>query len=104
MSKRRKKGAPFVMLEKATIRSSEWRDLSFSARTIYIYIKANYKGWNNGKIQFKYSEATEDMSPATISRALKELEKKEWVSRTQYGGLFRHYNLYELTGKHDKIR
>ncbi len=102
--KKKKSGPPFVMLEKATLKSKEWKVLTSSEKLIYIYIKKNHNGLNNGEIPFKYSEATDEFSSATISRALKGLIKKEWIEKTRHGGLYRFYCLYRLTGKYDRVR
>lgn len=104
MSRRSKKGAPFVMLEKQTLDSSAWRELSHSEMIAYIYLKKNYNGGNNGEIPLKYSEFKGVMAPATLSKALKGLEANQWIEKTQRGGLYRYYCLYKLTGKHDRIR
>lgn len=106
MSRRRKKGfsKPFVMLEKETLKSKEWKVLSPPEKLLYIKIKANYNGLNNGEIPFKYSEAYDEFSPSTISKALKGLLKKSWIEKTKHGGLYRFYCLYKLTGKYDLIR
>lgn len=104
MVKKKKFGKPFVMLEKETLKSEEWKKLSASEKLIYIKIKANYNGLNNGKISFRYSEAKDEFSPATISKALKVLLAKGWIDKTQHGGLYRFYCLYKLTGKYDRIR
>lgn len=104
MSRKRKSGPPFVMLEKFTLQSEEWKKLSPSEMITYIYIKKNYNGGNNGEIPLKYSELKGILAPATISKALKGLITKEWVEKTKYGGLYRYYCLYKLTGKYDRIR
>ncbi|MFH0931875.1 MAG: hypothetical protein V1890_08070 [Candidatus Zixiibacteriota bacterium] len=98
------KGPSFVMLEKDTLNRPEWRKLSPSAMITYIYIKKNYNGGNNGEIPFKYVELKGILAPATISRSLKELQGNEWIEKTRYGGMFRYYCLYKLTGKNDRIR
>ena len=67
---RKRSSPPFVMLEHKTLRSKEWKSLIPSEKLIYIYIKANFNGLNNGKISFKYSEAKDEFSDATIWRAL----------------------------------
>ena len=90
------------MLEHKTLDSEIWKALSPSERLIYIGIKRNYNGHNNGEIPFKYAESA--LSSTTTHRALKGLEKKEWITKTKHGGLHRFYCLYGLTGKHDKIR
>jgi len=60
--------------------------------------------YNNGQIRLYYSELKGVKglsSPSTISKALKELEAKEWIKRTMMGGFHRHFNEFELTGKYD---
>ncbi|MFH1189524.1 MAG: hypothetical protein V1682_02395 [Candidatus Omnitrophota bacterium] len=97
-------GPPFVMLERATLDNPVWRTLTPSAMIVYIYIKKNFNGSNNSDISFRYKEIGDILAPATISRALKELQIKEWIKKTRHGGMFRCYCKYELTGKHDRIR
>ncbi len=106
MSKRhgKHKGPPFVMLERGMLNSPEWKGLSRTAMIAYIYIKKNYNGSNNGEISLKYTDLVGIMAPATISAALKELKAKEWIDKTQHGGLHRYYCKYRLTGQHDTIR
>jgi len=104
MSRKVKRGAPFVMLEKETLNSQQWRELSHSEMIAYLYVKKNYNGGNDGKIPLKYSELKGIMAPATLSKALKGLIAREWIKKTRYGGMFRYYCLYELTGKYDRIR
>lgn len=101
---RKHKYPPFVMVEKTTLQRKEWKELSHTAKLIYIYLKANYNGGNNGQIQFKYHQYKDEFSPTTISKALKELVSKGWLERAQYGGMFRFYCLYKLSGKYDTIR
>ena len=102
--KQRSRCPPFVMLEKETLRSQQWEELSHSEMITYIYLKKNYNGRNNGEIPLKYSELKAILAPATLSKALKGLEGKGWIEKTQYGGLFRYYCLYKLTGRYDRIR
>ena len=102
--RRRRKGPPFVMLERATLRSQGWKRLSHSEMITYIYIKYNYNGGNNGQIPLKYSELKGILVPATLSGALKGLIRKGWIEKTKHGGLYRYYCLYKLTGKYDRIR
>jgi hypothetical protein len=107
MAKRRSKKSnkSFVMLGRSMLlRQPEWKGLSIAAKLAYVYLKAKFNGTNNGSIRLHYSElkgVKGISSPSTISRAFKELEKKEWIKRTKHGGLHRYFNEYELTGKHD---
>lgn len=104
MSRKRRSYPPFVMLERATLTSSQWKELTRSEMITYIYIKKNYNGGNNGEIPLKYTEFKDIMAPATLSKALKGLQSKGWVEKTRHGGLYRYYCLYKLTGKYDRIR
>jgi len=104
MKRRGRKGPPFVMLEHCTLDSQEWQDLSHSEMLVYIYIKRNYNGSNNGEVPLTYSKLKKVFAPATLSSALKGLEAKGWIEKTRHGGLYRYYNLYKLTGKFDRIR
>lgn len=104
MNRNSKRGPPFVMLDRETLNSLKWKELSSSEMIIYIYIKKNYNGANNGEISFKYSELKSIFAPATISKSLKNLIDKGWIEKTRHGGMFRYYCLYKLTGKHDRIR
>lgn len=96
---------PFVGLAIGMLRrNQEWRDLSASAKIFYIHLKSKYNGNNNGKIKFHYSELKGVKGCGnnhTISKASQELQKEGWISRTKIGGLYRYYNLYKLTFKHD---
>jgi hypothetical protein len=104
-AKRNKPNRSFVMLSRRMLlKDPEWRSLGVSAKLAYIYLKAKFNGTNNGGIQLHYSELKGVKglsSPSAISRAFNELEEKEWIKRTKYGGLYRYFNEFELTGKHD---
>jgi hypothetical protein len=105
-SRRRKNKShkSFVMLPRQMLRSEEWKDLSPAAKILYVHLKGKYNGNNNGAIRLYYSElkgVKGVSSPNTASKAFQELEKKEWITRTEIGGLYRHVNEYKLTGKHD---
>lgn len=94
----------FVMLPRKMLKSKEWKKLSQAARTLYIHLKGKYNGLNNKRIRLYYSELRDIKgfsSDSTISNAFRELEKKEWIKRTKIGGLYRHFNEYELTGNYD---
>ena len=94
----------FVAIPRKILRGEEWKKLSPGAKLLYIHIKSKYNGGNNGKIRLYYSELKGNRglsSPATISKAIKELESNGWILRTQNGGLIRYYNKFKLTGKYD---
>jgi len=104
MARRRNSGPPFVMMEKNTLRCQDWKQLSHTEMIAYLYLKANYNGSNNGKIQLPYKSMEAVMAHKTLSTALKGLVDKGWIERTQRGGLYRYVCHYRLTGKYDLLR
>ena len=102
--KRSNKYPSFVALPREMLKLPEWRSgLSSSGKVLYVHLKHKYTGQNNGDICLHYSEVEDFMAPATIARAFRELEAKEWivVERT-VGGKHRFTTHYSLTGKYDK--
>lgn len=95
----------FLMLGRdMVLHCHEWKQLSPSAKILYIHIKAKHNGTNNGDIILPYSElrAVEGFrSPSTASHAVKELVKKGWITKSGNGGLYRTPNRYALTGRYD---
>ena len=86
---------------------SGWKDLSSSAKLLYIYIKSKYNGSNNGEIKLSYSELSGVKgisSSRTISKAQSELTEKEWIQIITHGGLYRYSTLYKLTWRFDTLR
>lgn len=84
--------------------SPEWKKLSGAAKLLYITLKGKYNGFNNGDLRLHYSELKGVRglsSSSTVAKAFKELEDKGWIVRVGMGGLHRHPNRYELTGKFD---
>ena len=93
----KRKAKPFIALDISTTRTEEWKKLSASEKVIYLYIKRNYNGFNNGDIPFAYSEVKGEFAPATISKSLKELERVGWIEKTRAGGLCKQRSLFKLT-------
>ena len=102
--KKEKRFHSFVSIPRKTLRRKEWKELSAASKILYIHLKGKYNGHNNGSIRLYYSELNGVKgisSPSTISGAIKELEVKGWIKRKEIGGLYRHFNEYELTGEYD---
>ena len=104
MRPKKNKHRRFVLLERNTLMSPQWKDLTHTEMLAYIYVKNNYNGSNNEQIPLKYSELKGVMAPATLSKALKGLQSKGWIEKTKHGGLYRYFCLYKLTGQHDSIK
>lgn len=104
--RKQKRHRDFFMVGRGMLFScSEWKELSAAAKILYLYIKGKFNGCNNGEIRLHYSELRHVRgisSSSTISKANRLLEEKGWITITKRGGLYRHYNLYALTGKYDQ--
>ena len=104
-TKRRHPGQSFVMIPRGLLFGCpEWKALSPGAKQLYILIKARYNGRNNGEISLPYTTLKGNRglsAPATISKAVAELETTGFIERRHLGGLFRRKNLYKLTGRFD---
>jgi hypothetical protein len=89
-----------VRLYHSLLKSHAWRALSTTARTLYIDLRMKLNGSNNGDI----SAAMTDLrpygwtSPATVSKALKELRIAGFIDVTRPGGFpKRSPTLYRFT-------
>lgn len=85
-------------------KENAWKELSPAAKLIYLYLKGKFNPGNNGRIRLYHSELKGHCglkNPNTRCIAFKELEEGGWIKRIQLGGLYRHFNEYELTGKYD---
>jgi len=95
----------FLMLGRdMVLHCDEWKQLSPSAKVLYLYVKAKHNGTNNGLICLHYSEMATVRgfgSPSTVAKAFNELVKKGWITKTSKKWLHRTTNRYGLTGKYD---
>lgn len=103
MKMKKKKLPPFVGIGRLTMASEKWRDLSPSATKTYMHIKYHFNGHNNGKIAVSMRTLGKEAGIhfTTVKRAIKKLIEKEWVERTDFGGLPNNMNSYKLTWKYD---
>lgn len=100
--KRDQKNRDFVGLSRKMLLSQEWLSLPNCAKLAYVYFKKNYNGFNNGEIVAPYKELKKVLkSSATISKAIKTLENKQWIETTEQGGLFQKVSRYRLTFLYD---
>lgn len=94
----------FMLGREMILHCDEWKQLSLSAKVLYLYVKAKHNGTNNNQICLHYSELETVKglsSPSTVSKAFRELGQKGWIGRKSLGGLYRTPNTYGLTGKYD---
>jgi len=90
------------MLERRVLNGDEWKNLTVYEQAVYIRIKHNYNGINNGDISFHYKELSNTtMSGGSIAKALSGLKKKGWIESREQGGYYRYQCFYKLTWKYD---
>ncbi len=82
---------PYVLLD-----SAAWKDLSCYAKTLFVELRRQFNGSNNGTIVFSCKQAAErlkkstnegvrNISPQTAQRAFKELFKKGFIKPAKKG-------------------
>ena len=66
-----------------------WRVLSFSAKALYVDLRAKLRSTNNGNLNATLSEMKHRgwTSSATLSRALRQLETLGFIAKTRQGGI-----------------
>ena len=66
-----------------------WRVLSFSAKALYVDLRAKLRSTNNGNINATLSEMKHRgwASSATLARALQQLERMGFIAKTRQGGI-----------------
>ena len=97
---------PYVIFQRQLCHRKAWKGLAAASKVFYMCAKGRYRPWNNGKIELPYRDmkgVKGCSSRDAVSKAIKELEAKEWVVRTKIGGMYRFNNLYKLTFNVDLI-
>lgn len=93
------KTPPFLMIEKAMLRSQEWRSLSSKAVQVYVLIAEKFNGNNASDLSLTYAEVKDRMAPGTFAKALKELIEKEIIIVIRPGGLERRCTIFSINNK-----
>ncbi len=103
--KRGRKGPLFIMVENPLFDSEAFNSLSHSAVRVFLSIirhKNPTKGMAGSlsePIFCPYTDMNGGMARATIAKAIRELEEKGFIERTQRGGLYKRPNLYAFSGE-----
>jgi hypothetical protein len=89
-------------LYECIVNSPAWLALPFSTRALYVQLRVKLKQSNNGNIEATLGTLRHSgfKSPATIFRALRELETVGLMEKTRQGGIAaggRLCNLYRFT-------
>lgn len=87
-----KPSAAFFRLERRLVQSPGHRSLSFTARVVLQELMVQYNGKNNGDLSATRTMAKEwgIGAPATLQKALSELEKAGWIVQTRTSIFNRH--------------
>ncbi|WP_336490873.1 hypothetical protein [Methylobacterium nigriterrae] len=77
------KRAPFVSLPLWLMETAAWKHLSAEARALYVELKAQYKGINNGRIVFSTRQAAKalNLSKNTTAALFRELQEHGFIER-----------------------
>ncbi|HEB41649.1 MAG TPA: hypothetical protein ENI08_01345 [Candidatus Dependentiae bacterium] len=103
MAIKKYKAPPFVMVKLEMLKDPDWRNLSSSAKIIYIYLKSKFNHKTLGQVSLSYGEIGDMFSSKTISRAFKELQDKSWIEKIKQGGLFGGVCSYKFNGKYKEF-
>lgn len=97
-SKGRADSGSFLGIPQSVIDSTEFKSLKSTPIKLLIFIAEKYKGSNNGDLSASYDELRRlgFGQPATISNALKILQKKNFLFKTRQGGKNK-CNLFAIT-------
>lgn len=97
-SKGRTESGSFLGIPQSVIDSTEFRSLKSTPVKLLVFIAEKYKGSNNGDLSASYDELRRlgFGQSATISNALKVLQKKNFIFKTRQGGKNK-CNLFAIT-------
>ncbi len=98
MYRNKQKAPPFVMIRRDLLKDPIWRELSSSAKIIYIYLRAKFNYRTFQEVTLAYSELKDMMSSKTVSQAFKDLQQAGFIEKTKYGGLFGGVCAYKFIG------
>ena len=91
---------PFVAVYRALLKDKTWRELSSSAKVVYIYLRSKFNATTMSEVTLAYSEMADMMAPETISKCFKELQEKKFIEKVKKGGLFGGVTAYKFIGEH----
>ena len=87
------------MVYSGLLQDKTWRKLSNSAKVLYIYLRNKFNKKTLNILTLTYKAMKDVMSPATMSKALKDLEKTNFIEVTKLGGLYGGSCRYKLKGE-----
>lgn len=107
---KRKQKNPFILIEKRLLDAPEWILIGKVGRDLYLELKRNFNGYNNGNLICAYTFMRNKYRYGykTISKGLKALQEHQFIEMIERGELEglsgKKANKYRLIGKHERIR
>ncbi len=98
MTRNTKRLRPFVPIRCDLFDAESFRNLSKSAKVIYLYLRKNSNGKWAEKIALPYSQLNDMMSTSTISKGFKELVAGGFIEQVSKGGMYGTPSFYKLVG------
>ncbi len=95
---KKKKAPPFVMLRRDLLRDKTWRELSSSAKVVYIYLRSKYNHVTKDNVTLSYTEMKDVIGTQAMSQALKELQEQGFIEKIKKGGLYGGLCVYNFKG------
>lgn len=103
MARRKLKGfKPFVSIGKTKTFRKHFFELTPNAQSLYVRLKMEFNGRNNGELTLPYSQLKGYKSTRTIKHTFDELIDRGWIKRCRQGGLFGTSCRYQLTWTFDQ--
>ena len=97
MARKKNKLSRFVAIQWEIIDGEAWRALTNASRVVFVHLKRKVTNPNPGELSLSYKEMEKFMNRHTFAKALRELEQVGFISKKQYGGLFRRWNFFRLS-------
>jgi len=101
---------PFVLVKIEMLRDQKYQRLSITAKMLWIYLRGQYNPNKEninpatGEIQvnltYKQMITTKGFSPKSMTRAIRELIKNDFIRKTEQGGRLNGMSAYSFTGKY----
>ena len=96
---------PFVAIPKDMIRSDAWKNLSSTARDVFVLLKSKkVKADDFEVVTLSYNEMEEYIDRHTIKPAIDQLIENGFITITQRGGLHRKRNYYHFSDQWRNIK
>ena len=89
--------AGFAMITNEVILSPAFMELTNTARTAFLLLRAQVKKKGQSEVIYPFSQALDYMERRSFSKAIKQLIEVGFIDKKQSGGLFRRTNIYHFS-------